>query len=193
MEKPSDPQVRRSVFISYSRQDTAFARRVRDALESQGIFAWFDQAEIAPGVRDWEDAIRRAIQQSRALILIASPHSRQSPYVKDELALAQAYQLRVYPVWTMGDIWMEAIPLGWGHTQFLDARGASEPSAVQALIVALDVLLPSRRQRHLALPKRQQPAGDRTRRERSRRGRKRPCPWGRCSPPSAVIPTMCAR
>ncbi|HEY7355013.1 MAG TPA: TIR domain-containing protein, partial [Ktedonobacterales bacterium] len=141
MSDSPDPPERRSVFISYSRQDTAFARRVQAALTARGIHVWIDQAEIMPGTPDWEEALRGAIKQSQALVLLASPHSRQSSYVKDELQLARDARRPVYPLWVLGDVWSDAIPLGWGHTQFIDARGASEQSGVQALLAVLLRLL----------------------------------------------------
>src|SRR5690348_17024274 len=102
MDNSHDPAARRSLFISYSRQDKEIARRVQDALAAQGIHAWFDQIDIQPGTPDFDDAIREAIKQSQALILIASPHSRASLNVRDELNIARRHQRPVYPLWVLG-------------------------------------------------------------------------------------------
>ncbi|MBI4625727.1 MAG: toll/interleukin-1 receptor domain-containing protein [Verrucomicrobia bacterium] len=35
-----------AVFVSYAREDTDAARRIADALPSQGVEVWFDQSEL---------------------------------------------------------------------------------------------------------------------------------------------------
>jgi hypothetical protein len=141
MEHPPEPPKQPYVFVSYSRHDAAFALRVQAALEARGIHAWIDLVGLEPGTPDWDEALRSAIKQSQALVLIASPNSRQSLAVRGELDLARAYQRPVYPLWASGDVWIEAIPLAWSSTQYIDARGANEQAGVQALIAALNQVL----------------------------------------------------
>ncbi|GEM_PF-3132244 len=143
MKSSPESQERPGVFVSYSRQDAAVARRVKAALEARGICVWMDEKGIRPGTPDWEAALRDAIKQSAALVLIASPNSRQSSYVKDELRLADTYQSHIYALWVLGEKWIESIPLGRGHTQYIDARGANEQAGIQSLIVELSALLRS--------------------------------------------------
>lgn len=143
MPETPEPLERPSVFISYSRQDAEFAFRVQAALAAVGIRTWVDQIEIMPGTADWEDMLRDAIKQSRALILIASPTSRKSLYVKDELQIARDSKCPVYPLWVLGEVWSDAIPLGWGQTQYIDARGTNEQPGLQKLVNALNSLMNS--------------------------------------------------
>lgn len=70
-------------------------------------------------------------------MLVASPHSRKSRYVKDELRVAEMYERRVYPLWATGEQWMEVISLGRGGTQYIDARGTNYASGVQQLVKEL--------------------------------------------------------
>ncbi len=125
------------VFISYSRSDGAFVTRLTTDLQEAGIQVWIDQQGLKPGTRNWEDALRQAISTSKAVLLIASPASRRSNYVQDELAIAEMYGRRIYPVWASGDQWIDCIPLGMGKVQFIDARdnayNASVPQIIQAL------------------------------------------------------------
>ena len=65
----------------------------------------------------------RCHPRALALLLIASPQTRSSRYVADELRIAELYGRRVYPLWVEGEQWMECVPLGWGGLQYLDARG----------------------------------------------------------------------
>src|SRR5262245_51645370 len=48
------------VFISYSRKDTGFVRRLHDALAAQSRAAWVDWEDI-PRAADWMDEINRGI------------------------------------------------------------------------------------------------------------------------------------
>ena len=61
------------------------------------------------------------------------------------------YKRPVYPIWVAGEQWMEAIPMGLGGIQYIDARGTSFASGVQQLVAALQVL-PARRSGLLAEP-----------------------------------------
>ncbi|HEY6411094.1 MAG TPA: hypothetical protein VIY29_26855, partial [Ktedonobacteraceae bacterium] len=70
----------------------------------------------------------------------ASEEARKSPYVKDELRLAHdVHHLPIYPLWVAGAQWINCIPLGWGGTQYIDARGgeAQYQAALRQLIAAL--------------------------------------------------------
>ncbi len=103
-------------------------------LEQQQIKVWIDKQGLKPGTRNWENALREAIQNCHAVLLIASPDSRSSNYVQDELALAEMWKRPVYPVWAAGDQWMECIPMGMGKVQFIDARGEQYKNAVTEVV-----------------------------------------------------------
>jgi TIR domain/Cupin len=112
------------VFISYSHANFSFVQRLAADLKSNGITVWVDQSGLTPGTPDWETALRDAIGKAHAVILIASEDVLKSSYVKDELRLAhEVYHLPIYPVWVAGAQWINSIPLGWGTTQYIDARG----------------------------------------------------------------------
>ncbi|MEP7288798.1 MAG: TIR domain-containing protein [Chloroflexota bacterium] len=138
-----DVSVTQPVFISYSRADQAFISRLIDDLQARGVRVWIDQSGLEPGTPDWEDALREAIRASRALLLIASPNSRKSRYVKDEIRIAEMYQRPVYPVWASGEQWMESIPMGWGGTQAIDAREARYADALTRIVQTLSNIAPA--------------------------------------------------
>lgn len=127
------------VFISYSRINLSFVQRLVADLRSSGITVWIDQSGLAPGTPDWETALRNAISKAHAVIYIASEEARKSRTVKDELRLAyEVHHLPIYPLWVAGTQWINCIPLGWGGTQYIDARGEAQyPSALHRLIAAL--------------------------------------------------------
>ena len=65
------------VFISHSAQDKAVADAVCAALENAAVRCWIAPRDVQPG-RSFAGEITRAIQQSKAMVLIFSAHSNNS-------------------------------------------------------------------------------------------------------------------
>ena len=99
------------VFLSYAHADKEFATHLKADLGEQGITAWIDEEGLEVGTREWEEIIRDAIREARAILIVASPAARRSPYVKAELRLADMYQRPLYPIWAAGAQWMDSVPL----------------------------------------------------------------------------------
>jgi hypothetical protein len=127
----------KSAFISYSRADKAVVQQITSDLKQRGMNIWIDQIGLTPGTLDWEDALREAIANADIVILAASPNSRRSRYVKDELRIAVHFDCQVLPVWVNGDSWIDCIPMGWGGTQYIDIRGSRYPSGITQIVEAL--------------------------------------------------------
>lgn len=125
------------VFVSYSSNDRAFVEKLTADLRARGVNIWIDQTGLKAGTPDWEQALRDAIRQSRAVLLIASRSARLSRYVKDEIRIAQMYGRPLYPVWAVGDEWIDCIPMGLGGMQFIDARADSYAAALDEIVGAL--------------------------------------------------------
>ncbi len=85
------------VFISYSRADSDFARKLNEALQLQGKTTWFDQESIASGT-DFQQEICRGIESSDNFLFIISPRSVNSPYCADEVEYAQKLNKRFVTV-----------------------------------------------------------------------------------------------
>ena len=126
------------IFLCYARADSELVTRLKTDLLSQGIYVWIDREGLQPGTLDWEEALRTAIRAARAVVLIASPDARSSRYVRDELRIAEMYQRPVYPLWVTGMHWMDAVPLGWGGAQYLDARESRYETAIPELVGILN-------------------------------------------------------
>src|SRR6266496_3875513 len=128
------------VFLSYARTDGSFVSQLQSDLQARGIPVWIDHEDNQPGTPDWEDSLRKAIRQASAVVLVASPSARSSRYVKDELRIAEMYQRPVYPLWAMGNEWMDAVPIGWGGTQYIDAREERYQEAIHEMVMILEKL-----------------------------------------------------
>ncbi|WP_017662245.1 TIR domain-containing protein [Baaleninema simplex] len=82
------PGISLDVFISYSRADAGFARKLNDALQIQGKRTWFDQESIAAGTADFQQEIHRGIENADIFLFVLSPRSVTSPYCADEVEYA---------------------------------------------------------------------------------------------------------
>jgi len=126
------------VFLCYARADSELVTRLKADLLSQGVHVWIDREGLQPGTLDWEEALRTSIRAARAVLLIASPNARSSRYVRDELRIAELYQRPMYPLWITGTQWMDAVPLGWGGAQYIDARESRYETAMPELVELLN-------------------------------------------------------
>ncbi|MFP4099722.1 TIR domain-containing protein [Coleofasciculus sp.] len=94
-QQPPDTSI--DVFVSYSRTDSDFTRRLNEALQVQGKTTWFDQESIASG-SDFQQEIYRGIEGSNIFLFIISPSSVNSPYCADEVEYAVKMNKRVVTV-----------------------------------------------------------------------------------------------
>ena len=95
LRQPPDSSL--DVFISYSRVDSDFARRLNDALQTQGKRTWFDQESIATG-SDFQQEIYRGIESSDVFVFVLSPEAVTSPFCADEVEYAQGLNKRMVTV-----------------------------------------------------------------------------------------------
>ncbi|MGD1805386.1 toll/interleukin-1 receptor domain-containing protein [Dapis sp. BLCC M126] len=91
------PNLALDVFVSYSRADADFARRLNDALQTYGKTTCFDQESIATGT-DFQQEIYRGIEKSDNFLFIISPESVNSPYCADEVEYAKSLNKRFITV-----------------------------------------------------------------------------------------------
>jgi hypothetical protein len=86
-----------SAFISYSRKDMEFVRKLHDALNSHGIKTWVDWEGI-PTSPDWMEEIVRGIVASDGFIFVISPDSLASKVCAQELEEALKYNKKLLPI-----------------------------------------------------------------------------------------------
>jgi HEAT repeat protein len=71
------------IFISYKREDEAFARLLREQCIASGHSVWMDIFDIPKGAV-WTDAIEQALRNSDVVVGVMSPRSVESRNVKNE-------------------------------------------------------------------------------------------------------------
>jgi WD40 repeat protein len=85
------------VFISYSRKNKAFVRKLNAALDEAGLDAWVDWDGI-PLTVDWMNEITNSITSSNVFLFVMSPDSLKSEFCAKELELAIAGNKKIIPI-----------------------------------------------------------------------------------------------
>ncbi len=81
--------VSQAIFLSYASQDADTARRICDALRTQGLEVWFDQSELRGGDA-WDQSIRKQIKECALFVpmISANTNARGEGYFRLEWKLA---------------------------------------------------------------------------------------------------------
>jgi TIR domain len=79
-------------FLSYSSADKEYARRLAHALDQEAIKVWLDERELRIGDSLW-DSIGAGIDSSTYLLILISPRSVASPWVRRELNAALSLEI----------------------------------------------------------------------------------------------------
>ncbi len=127
------------VFMSYSRRDDIVMRRIVAFLRKKGIKVWVDNEKLIPGTPIWEEEIEKAIKGASAIVVILSPDSKNSEWVRREISLADQYRRRVFPVLVSGDA-ETSITLRLINRQFVDIR-KNEAMGLDSLETAISAYL----------------------------------------------------
>lgn len=151
------------VFISYSRKDSDFARRLTNELEKRNQDVWIDWQDIPRGA-DWLNEIYSGIESADIFLLIVSQHSLTSQICNDEIAYARRVNKRIVPIireniegdtekivkGTWLDVpWQDTARANWDAVKHINWLVFNEDirfdSEFQALIKTLDEDLPHRK------------------------------------------------
>ncbi|MBT30456.1 MAG: hypothetical protein CMO01_12425 [Thalassobius sp.] len=129
-------QLKTEVFISYSRKDADFARKLNNKLQVYGKTTWFDQESIADG-SDFEKEILNGIESSDNFLFIISPDSIESEFCEREVVFASELNKRFVPVvWRKTD--ETKIPESLKKVQWIDFEGKDFEATFGKLVFTLD-------------------------------------------------------
>jgi predicted component of type VI protein secretion system len=127
------------VFLSYSRVDHPVMDSIAKTLQDAGLSVWADPTTLQPGSAEWEREIKEAIDHSDTVVVILSPEAERSAWITREVAIAEAFEKRIFPILVRGTQ-EDAIPLGLISYQRIDAR-IDFTGGVNLLLVALKYYL----------------------------------------------------
>jgi len=101
------------IFISYKREDKHLAEDTIHALKQAGFSVWYDE-RIDPHT-SWDETIEREIAAAKAVVVLWTPRSVASQWVRTEADYA-AQHGKIVPVM----LEQSAVPLAYRRTQFAD-------------------------------------------------------------------------
>ncbi len=87
-----EPRTTTTLYISYSRKDSAIVDKLVSQLSGRGINAIYDSNLIQDG-GDWKKALMNGITNADGVLVLISPNSISSNYVMNELGLARGLTL----------------------------------------------------------------------------------------------------
>ena len=133
--KSATERGRYDAFLSYSREDSAVAERVRETLEACGVRV-FQDSSIQPGDK-WVGVLESAIQQSGVFLALVSEHWSSSKWGLREMRMALVEErggrhLPTIPIWLSG-----TLPGFLGIYQAVDIRSPIGPTDFAARIEGL--------------------------------------------------------
>ena len=85
------------VFISYSRNDMEFVQRLAEDLQRAGLDIWWDLSDIQ-GSDVWERKIEEGLKSSQYFIVVLTPDSLESRWVRREYLSADNKGIKIIPV-----------------------------------------------------------------------------------------------
>ena len=143
--------------MSYSREDANLQQRIVAELRERGINIWVDIENLIPGSPAWEREIERSIRGAEGIIVLLSPDSNNSEWVRREISFAEQNEKRIFPVLISGDE-DDSIPLRLADHQRVNLHGnfqAGLDQLARALNRHLGVTVVNRRRQETA----KKPAG----------------------------------
>lgn len=125
------------VFVSYSRTDSEFVRRLQEGLTERGRDVWVDWEGIAP-TAEWMAEIHRAIDAANTVVVVLSPDFIVSRICTDEITHAIDNNKRIIPV-VCRDIVASDAPEDIAKLNWIFARASDDESAAfDSVVAALD-------------------------------------------------------
>ena len=108
------------IFISYSRQDSAYVKELVQALNRNKLPVWLDE-HVDYGAK-WSRVIQSKIDECQAFLLVMSSRSRESDWVQNELLYAKKRKKQIFPVLLEGESWMDVAAI-----HHVDVQGRKLP------------------------------------------------------------------
>jgi WD40 repeat protein len=131
------------VFISYSRKNKVFVKKLNEALDAAGVSTWVDWEGI-PLSADWMAEITAAIEGADAFLFIITPDSLASKVCMEELGLGIRYNKKFVPILHLDPPKGTEMPEALAKTNWVylrpqkDKFSATIPKLIEAINTDLD-------------------------------------------------------
>jgi TolB-like protein len=122
----------RDVFVSYASQDAAVANAVVEQLEQHGIQCWIAPRDVKPGAQ-YADAIVRAINEAKTLVLVLSHSAVGSSHVGREIERAASKHKQIIALKIDAALLTPALEYFLSESQWIDVPALGMPAALSRL------------------------------------------------------------
>ncbi len=136
----SDVVNTRDAFISYASLDAGVADALCKSLEQRGISCWIAPRDVAPGAL-YADAIVRAINGAKILVIVLSQNSVASPHVSKEIERASSKRRPIIALRIDSAPLTPALEYFLSESQWVDATLGGMDAALLKLGEALRAML----------------------------------------------------
>jgi TolB-like protein/Tfp pilus assembly protein PilF len=124
------------VFVSYASPDAAIANVIVENLEQHGIRCWMAPRDVKPGTV-YADAIIRAINEAKALVLVLSASAMASEHVSREVERAGSKHKQIV-VFRVDAVALSAeLEYFLSRSQWIDAAALGMPASLSKLTEAV--------------------------------------------------------
>jgi hypothetical protein len=124
------------IFVSYSRKDIEFAKRLTEELQKSNLDFWVDWEGIPPSV-DWWKQIEKGIEEADVFLFLISPDSARSKVCGEEIECAVKNGKRLIPL-IVRDIKSDEAPPQVGHLNWIFFRESDDfDAAIKKLLTAI--------------------------------------------------------
>jgi len=128
------------VFVSYASPDASIANELVDLLERQGLRCWIAPRDVAPGGL-YADAIIRAINGAKVLVLLLSAQSVASPHVGKEIERASAKRRPILALRTDAAGLTPALEYFLSESQWIDVGAGRLAAEADRIVLAVRRLI----------------------------------------------------
>ena len=120
------------IFISYSRKDIDFVRRLAGDLEKADYEVWWDLTDLRGG-DDWPRVIPAAIESSQFVIVVLSPNSIVSDWVEKEYMQAISLRRKIIPIM----LTQSRVPFALNTINYIDFTNDDYGASLNKLLATL--------------------------------------------------------
>jgi adenylate cyclase len=119
-------------FVSYASQDTGVANSIVESLESHGLKCWIAPRNVKPGAQ-YADAIVRAINEAKAVVMVMSGSAVGSPHVGKEIERASSKRKPIIAFRIDAAPLNHALEYFLSESQWIDVKALGMPAALAKL------------------------------------------------------------
>ena len=123
------------VFVSYASQDAAVANSIVENLEQHGLKCWIAPRDVKPGAQ-YADAIVRAINEAKAVVLVMSGSAVGSSHVGREIERAASKHRKIIAFRVDAAPLNHALEYFLSESQWIDVAQLGMPAALTKLAEA---------------------------------------------------------